>query len=217
MMKRKMLVLVLTITSACMAQAGWGPGPGRGKAPQAGTIPQTNTLTPSEAESLTYLREEEKLAHDVYVTLFDTWGHFVFNNISQAEQQHTDATLNMLNRYGLVDPAQPQAGHFTNGELQHLHDTLVTRGRTSTLEALKVGALIEEVDMQDLDGMIAGTENESLISHYEKLHCGSRNHLRAFVRQIESQGVAYQAQVMTQDAVDQIADSPMERRCGARF
>jgi hypothetical protein len=186
-------------------------------APPVVTAPQEDTLSPSEAERLTYLREEEKLAHDVYVTLFNTWGLFAFDNISRAEQRHTDAALNMLNRYGLVDPAQTQSGLFTNGELQHLYDSLVAQGRASTLDALKVGALIEEVDMQDLDGMIAGTENENLINLYETLHCGSRNHLRSFVRQIESQGLTYEAQVMTQDAVDLIVDSPMERRCGRRF
>jgi hypothetical protein len=214
MMKKKLLVLVLTLASTCMVQAGWGPGRGMGGGGKAQTL---DALSPAEAERLSYLREEEKMARDVYVTLFETWGLFAFDNISQAEQQHMDAVLNMLNRYGLVDPAQTQAGLFTHGELQHLYDNLVTQGRASILQALQTGALIEEVDMQDLDEMIAATENESLISLYETLHCGSRNHLRAFVRQIESRGLVYTAQVMTQDAVDQIADSPMERRCGARF
>jgi len=44
--------------------------------------------------------------------------------------------------------------------------------------------------------MISGTEKENLINLFETLHCGSRNHLRAFVRQIEGRGVVYEAQLM---------------------
>jgi hypothetical protein len=85
------------------------------------------------------------------------------------------------------------------------------------MDALLTGALIEEVDMQDLYEMIDATDNSGLISLYEKLLCGSRNHLRAFVSQIESRGMVYQAQVMDQADVDLIVDSSMERRCGRRY
>jgi hypothetical protein len=68
--------------------------------------------------------------------------------------------------------------------------------------------------MQDLNEMIASSQNAVLISMYERLLCGSRNHLRAFVSQIENRGLVYEAQVLEQEAVDQIVDTPMERRCG---
>ena len=212
MKKSKVLIVAFLLASSCMVQAGWGQGRGKGG---GGNTQQVDALSVAEAERLTYLREEEKVAHDVYVGLFARWGIVAFDNISQAEQRHMDAVLSKLNQYGLVDPALTQTGSFTNASLQQLYDNLIAQGKVSALSALMTGALIEEVDMADLDEMIGGTENEGLINLYETLHCGSRNHLRAFVRQIESRGVVYEAQVLTQAAVDLIVDSPMERRCGA--
>jgi hypothetical protein len=140
----------------------------------------------------------------------------VFSNIASSEQQHMDAVRNMLNRYGLPDPAQNLTGLFSDPELQALFDTLVAQGEESEIKALLTGALIEEVDMQDLEAMIDSTGKRDLIDLYNKLHCGSRNHLRAFVRQIENRGMVYSAQVLSQEAVDGIVDTPMERRCGAK-
>ena len=44
-----------------------------------------------EAEGLLFMREEEKLAQDVYLTLFEEWSVTTFRNISNSEQTHTDA------------------------------------------------------------------------------------------------------------------------------
>ncbi|MCU7817061.1 MAG: DUF2202 domain-containing protein [Candidatus Thiodiazotropha sp. (ex Rostrolucina anterorostrata)] len=203
------LMLVLAVSSL---QAGWGQG---GKRNGVGNDRQLESLTAIDAEQLTFLREEEKLARDVYDAMSDIWGLFVFDNISSSEQRHMDAVLKQLNQYGLIDPAL-QPGVFVNADLQHHYDSLVMQGSQSQLEALLAGAYIEEMDMHDINDMIASTQNQGLIDMYEKLLCGSRNHLRAFVRQIENRGVVYEAQVMEQREVDLIVDSSMERRCGRR-
>ena len=213
MYQKTTLFILLTVMTLSLAQAGWGQG-GRGGG-RGGQGWQAESLTSTEAQQLIFLREEEKMARDVYDSLHERWGLFVFDNISSAEQRHMDAVLSQLNRYGLVDPVL-QPGVFSDRELQHLYDVLIARGGESQIEALLTGALIEEVDMQDLNEMIASTDNAGLISLYEKLLCGSRNHLRAFVRQIENRGVVYEAQVLRQSEVDLIVDSPMERRCGRR-
>ncbi len=209
----RILCCTVFMLATASSQAGWGSGGSRWGG--GGQPPQS--LTPQEAEQLSYLREEEKVARDVYRLFYRHWGLIAFSNIAAAEQQHMDAVLNQLQRNGLSDPALDQAGLFSNQELQQLYDTLVSQGSASQPAALWVGALIEEVDMQDLDNMIGSTEREDLISLYEKLHCGSRNHLRAFVRQIESRGEVYSAQVLSQQEVDRIVDSPMERRCGRSY
>ena len=212
MISFRAIFFTLMLLAVASSQAGWGPGGPRGGG--GGSVAQG--LTAEEAEQLSYLREEEKLARDVYRRFHDHWGLASFSNISAAEQRHMDAVLTMLSRYGLTDPALDQPGSFSNLELQQLYDTLIAQGMGSQTAALWVGALIEEVDMQDLDNMTATTDKEDLINLYAKLHCGSRNHLRAFVRQIESRGEVYSAQVLSQEAVDRIVDSPMERRCGRR-
>ena len=47
------------------------------------------------------MREEEKLARDVYVALGDRWGLRVFENIARAEQRHMDAVVAQLDREGV--------------------------------------------------------------------------------------------------------------------
>jgi hypothetical protein len=223
MFNRTILFILLSLLIASTSQAGWGNKgwrgePGQSNEQEPNTISEQDVsqgLSTQEAEDLSYLREEEKVARDVYLSMYERWGLYAFSNISNAEQNHMNATLNMLNQYGLVDPAVDQRGVFTNPELQQLFDTLIAKGSESEIAALMTGALIEEVDIQDIDEMIAATDKTDLISMYEKLHCGSRNHLRSFVRQIENRGQVYSAQVLSQDIVDSIVDSPMERRCGA--
>ena len=85
------------------------------------------------------------------------------------------------------------------------------RGSQSSLQALYVGAAIEEIDMIDLQEAIDATDNADIQMLYENLMSGSRNHLRAYVAQIENLGVVYEAQYLPQDEVDSIVDSPVER------
>lgn len=172
-------------------------------------------ITALEADNLTYMREEEKLARDVYLTMYDAWGLNIFSNIAASEQTHTDAVAEMLEKYKLPDPVvDDRVGIFVNQKLIDLYDTLLARGYQSSLEALYVGALIEEVDMVDLKRAIEETDNEDIQQLYENLLSGSRNHLRAFVGLIEDQGIVYEAQFLPQDEVDAIVDSPVERSKG---
>ncbi len=225
---RSVFFLFLSFTIASTSLAGWGNGGGRRGGQGFGQNQSQNQsqnqnqnqnqnqgLSVQEAEQLGYLREEEKVARDVYLQLNARWGLYLFSNIATAEQRHMDSVLNSLNQYGLTDSALAQRGLFSDPQLQSLYDTLIAQGEESEIAALRTGALIEEVDMQDLDNMIASTDKSDLIGMYEKLHCGSRNHLRAFVRQMEYRGLVYRAQVLDQEIVDGIVDTPMERRCGA--
>lgn len=164
-------------------------------------------LDPVETEDLLWIREEEKLARDTYLTLRDDWRLNVFDNISQSEQRHMDAVLARLEWFGLADPVvDPAMGAFTNPALGELYDQLVTLGGRSLLDALHVGAYIEELDIRDLRLAIESTDEASLINTYGNLLAGSRNHLRAFVGQIISRGVDYEAQVLEPDDVNAILD-----------
>ncbi len=161
-------------------------------------------LSEAEIEALSFMREEEKLARDVYISLYDVWQIAVFQNISKAEQQHMDQIKFLMDSYGLSDPVQEPVGVFTNSDIQNLYDTLVTRGKTSQIEALHVGALVEEVDIKDLQQALAETNNPALEIVYTNLMNGSYNHLKAFVRNIESLGDTYKAQHLLEYEVDYI-------------
>ena len=154
-------------------------------------------LSVAEIEALLYMREEEKLAQDVYMALYERWGLPIFLNISQSEQSHTDSIKVLLDRYGLADPASSQAGVFTNPELQALYNELVVRGEVSITEALKTGAAIEEIDILDLENDLAVVVQPDIQQVFQNLLQGSCNHLRAFVSNLENQsGEIYQPQYL---------------------
>lgn len=183
---------------------------------QAGASTQSQ-VSQIEADDLVYMREEEKLARDSYEVLGEEWGLAIFSNISQSEQRHMDALELLLDRFGIADPIidESDVGNFADPTLQDLFNDLMTSGMKSEMDALKVGAAIEETDILDIQHAIERTENQDIIATYENLLCGSRNHLRAFVGQIEFYGDIYTPVLMSDDDFDAIVDFPMERRCGA--
>jgi hypothetical protein len=198
--------LVTAPTQAGQAQSG-GVQIAKGK-PSA-----VAPLSVTEKSDLLFMHEEEKLARDVYTQMAKLWKAQVFANIAVSENTHFNAIGKLLSTYALADSTPATPGVYNNAELQALYDDLIARGSTSLTEALTVGGLIEEVDIEDLDSALASTTRIDIRRVYENLQCGSRNHLRAFVRNLEFQGVVYEAQHLAQADVDAILSTPMER-CG---
>jgi hypothetical protein len=139
-------------------------------------------LTEEEAATLQWMREEEKLARDVYLELSAFYPARVFTNIAAAEQKHFDALGAKLVMYAVADPALPDIGLFSNPLLQQLHDELLARGIVSYAEALGVGVDIERADVIDLQDAIDGTSSRPLTRTYQHLLNGSENHLKAFTK-----------------------------------
>jgi hypothetical protein len=193
-------------------QQGQGAG-GNGNSEHANRPPAASgELSAEESAALLYMREEEKMAHDVYVTLYTQWGLPLFQNISQSEQTHTDAVKILLDRYKLSDPASEAVGVFTNPDLQTLYNDLVTRGSQSLAEALKAGAAIEEIDILDLQERLAQTDNADIQQVFNNLLNGSNNHLKAFVTTLNTQtGETYQPQYLSSDAYQAIISTSMGR------
>lgn len=171
------------------------------------------TLTAAERDGLLYMREEEKLAGDVYLALDAQWNLPIFQNIARSEATHTAAVKTLLDRYGLADPAANRAaGIFTNATLQGLYDQLVTQGTQSLAAALRVGATIEDLDIIDLDLRQGQTDKADITLVYENLKQGSRNHLRSFTATLQSQaGERYQPRYLSQAAYEAIINSPIEK------
>lgn len=182
-------------------------------ATSASTAAAEVQLTDDEASGILYVREEEKLARDVYLTLYDVWGAPVFERIAQSEVQHMAAMLTLIERYGLNDPvADNPVGMFEDVSLQALYDDLVARGSESLEAALLVGGFIEELDVVDLEDRMDATDRADIDRVYANLLRGSRNHLRAFVQTYEAQsGEVYPAQVLDAVEIDSITDQAVER------
>lgn len=167
-------------------------------------------LSPLAAQNLIHMREEEKVARDVYAVLGMQWNAGVFN-ITNAEQVHMDAMKNMLDRFGLTDPIiDDTIGVFPTPAFAELYAFLLDLGSDSVVDAYKVGALIEELDLVDLRIAALEVQDPVLIHAYEELMRGTRNHLRAFAARIYAAGETYEAQYLTQEEFDAIANSDNE-------
>jgi hypothetical protein len=177
---------------------------------QINTFPK-ESLSADEISSLILMREEEKLAHDVYTTLYSRWAVKIFTNIASSELTHSNSVLTLLNKYNLNDPVGTNAiGVFRDTSLQSLYNKLIAQGSLSALDGFKVGATIEDLDIYDLNNWNSKIDNQDIKYVYQNLTKGSRNHMRSFYSQIISSGGTYTAQFISQSDLDAIINSPKE-------
>lgn len=164
-------------------------------------------LSEADIEGLSFMREEEKVAHDVYVYFYEKYELTIFDRIANSEAKHMEAVLNLINHFGLVDPSSEEAGVFNNEELQALYNQLIEQGDASVEDALAVGALIEETDILDLENLLDVTENADLITVYTHLLNGSYHHLKGFTRTLSAYDITYEPQLLSQEAFEAILAS----------
>lgn len=176
------------------------------------SITQVSTeLSTLEATSIQFMREEEKLARDVYLTLYDVWGTPIFVNIADSEQSHTDAVAGLIEKYGVVDPVTDDTiGVFTDPYFTEKFNELVALGSESYEKALTVGTLIEELDIADINEQIEIMKHDDIIDVYSNLLKGSRNHLRSFYTLDLEAGIEYTPSFITQEEFDAIVNSDYE-------
>ena len=167
------LILVILLVAPL-----WAKGP---KGPSTSSV-----LTDTEEANILYLFEEEKLAHDIYIEMYDLYGAYIFNNISESEQRHMDAVAKLISKYELDDTVvyDNAPGVFTNGAIQGEYDRLPDDGGKSPTEALKVGVAIEIMDIGDIERMLEETEKTDIERILYNLLAGSENHLDAFNTQL---------------------------------
>lgn len=166
---------------------------------------QHSELTAQEYDGLLLMREEEKLARDVYLTLGGLWGMNIFYNIAESEENHMDAMARLLDTYSIADPVtDSRVGYFTSEQLSSLYDELVDTGSESLEAALRVGAQIEDLDIKDLQDLSAQTEREDMLFVYANLLKGSENHIRSFTGQLEARGEEYTAVYVDQSYLEEV-------------
>jgi hypothetical protein len=182
-----LIILAVVLALAAPSLAQWGAGRGQRFNSQGMCLAQIDSipkqaLDPTETAGLAYMREEEKLAHDVYARLYAKWGLRILGNISQSEDRHLNAIKLLLDRYELPDPAaNSPAGVFQNEGLQTLYGDLVRQGESSLKSAVRVGATIEDLDIRDLEKAAAATDNSDLKLVYQNLRQASENHMRSLL------------------------------------
>jgi len=175
---------------------------------------EPGTLTSEEEAGILLMREEEKLARDVYLTLSEKWNLPVFANIARSESTHMEAMEMLIERYGLTDPVDNTSpasrGRYSNEEFNTLYTDLIRKGSESLEAALEVGALIEDLDIADLQRLIEESGNDDVRIVYQNLLKGSRNHMRSFYRQIDRAGNDYTPEYISQGDFDRIVSSRNE-------
>lgn len=149
-------------------------------AQRSATTNSITTLTQQQIDDLIFMYQEEKVARDVYTELYELWGQSVFKNIIQSENSHMNGVKSLLLAYNIPLPiVDTNIGEFPLAELQEMYNTLMAKGRLSANDALEVGVIVEEKDIEDL---IAKMENvpADILKVYGNLLNGSYNHLDAF-------------------------------------
>jgi len=163
--------------------------------PVSAKKPESTSLLPEDVqETLKFMREEEKLAHDVYAYLNTLYPDAnTFANIMESEQRHTDAVAGLLATYAVPDPVVvdanglPVPGEFTDQSLQKLYDDLVAIGEEGLEDALNVGVAIEEKDIEDINAAIVEAVGYTdIVRVYTNLVAGSARHLDGFLRALDA-------------------------------
>lgn len=183
-MKKLTITILLVVTAGLMSAF---VSPSQLNFNQTDAV-QSELLGDEEVAGLLFMREEEKLAFDLYSAFYDIYALQAFQNIATSELTNTNAIKSLLERYGIADPAvENKAGAFVDPTLQDLYNRLLAQGSQSLADAIKVGAAVEEIDILDLQSRIEQTSMPDIIQVYENLETGSRNHLRAFVSLLKLQ------------------------------
>jgi hypothetical protein len=151
----------------------------------------TGTVNEAETAGLLFMREEEKMARDVYTYLYGKYKLPVFLNISKSENAHMSAVLRLITAFNITDNSTNDPGVYTNTRIAELYLQLIEMGNVSLIDALKVGVLIEQTDISDLQKELLPVENTSVKTVYTNLTAGSNAHLKAFVYNLKIQGVTY--------------------------
>jgi hypothetical protein len=141
------------------------------------------TLPAATKASLIFMVEEEKLARDVYTTLYAKTGLRQFANINKAEQTHMDLMKGLLKTYGIKDPTIGKAvGKFNSAALTALYKKLIADGSLSLVAALNAGIAVEEKDIADIKMILKTKLPDDVKYVMDRLIAGSYNHLAAFTR-----------------------------------
>ncbi len=202
-MNARRISTALALSLAALAACGSDGSDGSDGSGQAGST--------EVAADLKFLREEEKLARDVYLTLYEVWQLKPHQNIALAEQTHTDRVKDSLAALTISDPVvDDTVGTFVDPSLAKLYEALTTQGKTSEVASLRVAASVEELDLRDLEVMKSHATNPAILSMYEALQCGSRNHLRSFTSNLAQRGETYEAVYLGAEAVQAILAAGQE-------
>jgi len=160
-------------------------------------------LTLEEKRALQYMWNDEKLAHDLYLALYEIFPNKVLYTIAtKSESRHKESVENLIKQYDLNITSSDFIGHYSASELasfkmgefilpeiSELYTKLYALGAQSEIDALKVGCMVEVTDIRDLDKYIP-VVNKNIALVFGYLKEGSYHHYKAFDKSLKSLGVS---------------------------
>ena len=175
-------------------------------------------VTLDEVSIMPVMYEKEKLAMEVYKTLIAKWDKPVFEKVGKSESMHMWRINIFLDVNNIAIPSLALSTsdttgtevRFTSESLQTRYDELVKQGDISELDAYKVGALIEETSISELEAVLAKTTNPDLKTMYGHLKMSSSGHLRKLNAEIVKLEETYTPTVLSQAAFDKIINAEMK-------
>ena len=172
-------------------------------------------LTQDLKDAIAYMGNEERLAYDIYMNLYDF--HDLNNNIQimqllniaqNAEKTHVGIVQSLVQKYDLnaddlsnVETAVADnsvafedmpRGEYDITAIQELYDLLYDKGISSKQDALEVGCLVEVTDIDDLDKYIELAEESNakdVLDAFIILRDGSYSHYWSFDKSLKDMGI----------------------------
>lgn len=167
----------------------------------------TDPLTADEIEFLFAMREDEKMAKDLYTAFGAQYPTAVqFSRIATAEATHVAAIETMLTYYEVSFPALTPAGVFADAEKQAQYDAFLAQG-TTIQGAFEVMALLEEENIAAYKAVEATATNANIKLILANMVRASSNHLKAAVRQLTILGITYTPTHLDQATFDEVISS----------
>ncbi len=165
---------------------------------------KTATLSTHEKEGLSFIWEEEKMARDLYNSLYESDKLTIFSDLARSEQSHMDQARSIIDKYALAIPGKDEQGVYQNQTLQRVYDELLAKGLSSDQDALNAAANFEEISIIDLQKELNTTHAEDVKAMYQGLLAGSQKHLRSYVTELRDRGFKYDPQYLGKDEFEKI-------------
>lgn len=170
----------------------------------------TSPLTADETEFLYAIREDEKIAHDVYAAFSALYpAAKTISKIMTAESSHISAAEAVLDYYEIEYPPLSDTGIFEDADRQALYNDLITKG-TTLIKAYGTMALMEEETVYAYKSIQNQLTNSNLSLLLSQLIKASSNHLRATVRQVVKLGGSYSPAYLSDEEYQTIINMAFE-------
>jgi len=186
-------------------------------------------LSAEDQASIIYIREGAQLSRDINLLFEAAWQAQVFRDAAERQKQALRATDLLIDRHGLP-AASAEPGIYQDEQFSRLYGQFAEEGSASLPAALAAAAVLEELNILDLQTRMAQTEKADIRLVYQHLLKIASANLWSFSRAIERfGGAAYEPRYLTPLAFSELMASagqpgegswllrPRERDCGKQY